>query len=57
MERKLPQNLEAEMSILGACFLSSYAIDKVCEEVTSDMFFSEANKVIFEAINELHYFM
>ena len=23
-ERKMPQNLEAEMSILGSCFLSSY---------------------------------
>ena len=43
MERKLPQNLEAEMSILGACFLSSYAIDKVCEEVTPDMFFKRTS--------------
>ena len=53
-ERRMPQNLEAEMSILGACFLSTYALDKVCEEVTLDMFFSEANKKIFEAIFELH---
>lgn len=53
-ERKMPQNLEAEMSILGSCFLSSYALDKVCEEVTSDMFYHEANKKIFDAIYELH---
>ena len=53
-ERKMPQNLEAEMAILGSCFLSSYALDKVCEEVSSDMFYSEANKKIFEAIYELH---
>ena len=53
-ERKLPQNLEAEMSILGSCFLSSYALDKVCEEVTSEMFFSDANKKIFDAIYSLH---
>ena len=52
--RKLPQNLEAEMSILGSCFLSTYALDKVCEEVTSDMFYSEANKKIFESIYNLH---
>ena len=52
--RKLPQNLEAEMSLLGACFLSSYALDKVCEEVTKDMFFSDANKKIFNAIYNLH---
>lgn len=53
-ERKMPQNLDAEMAILGSCFLSSYALDKVCEEVSSDMFYSEANKKIFEAIDELH---
>jgi len=53
-ERKMPQNLEAEMSILGSCFLSSYALDKVCEEVTTDMFYHEANKKIFDAIYELH---
>lgn len=53
-ERKMPQNLEAEMSILGSCFLSSYALDKVCEEVTSEMFYHDANKKIFEAIYELH---
>lgn len=53
-ERKMPQNLDAEMAILGSCFLSSYALDKVCEEVTSDMFYSDANKKIFEAIDELH---
>ena len=52
--RKIPQNLEAEMSALGSCFLSSYALDKVCEELNKDMFFSDANKKIFEAIYNLH---
>ena len=53
-ERKMPQNLEAEMNAIGCAFLTSYALDKVCEELTSDMFFSEANKRIFEAIKSLH---
>ena len=53
-ERKLPQNIEAEMSVLGACFLSTQALQKVCEELTSEMFFIEANKHIFNAIYELH---
>ena len=53
-ERKLPQNIEAEMSVLGACFLSTTALEKVCEELTSDMFFVEANKYIFNAIYDLH---
>ena len=53
-ERKMPQNLEAEMNAIGCAFLTSYALDKVCEELDSDMFFSDANKRIFEAIKNLH---
>lgn len=52
--RKMPQNLEAEMSILSACLLMKSAADKVCEEMIPDMFFSDANKKIFEAIYNLH---
>ncbi|MDD2505382.1 MAG: replicative DNA helicase, partial [Bacilli bacterium] len=54
IERKLPQNLEAEMAVLGSAFLTTYALDKICEELTSDMFLSDANKRIFEAIYDLH---
>ena len=53
-ERKLPQNLEAEMAVLGCSFLTNYALDKVCEELDSDMFISEPNRRIFEAIKSLH---
>ncbi len=53
-ERKLPQNLEAEMAVLGSCFLSTNALEKVCDELTADMFFLDANKHIFNAIYELH---
>lgn len=52
--RKIPQNLDAEMSVLSACLLMASAADKVCEELTSEMFFSEANRKIFEAIFNLH---
>ena len=53
-ERKLPQNLEAEMNVLGCTFLTNYALDKVCEELDSDMFISEPNRRIFDAIKSLH---
>lgn len=53
-ERKLPQNLEAEMAVLGCSFLTNYALDKVCEELDSDMFISEPNRRIFDAIKSLH---
>ena len=52
--RKMPQNLEAEMSILSACFLMPSNADKVCEEMIPEMFFSEQNRKIFEAIFNLH---
>lgn len=52
--RKIPQNLDAEMSVLSACLLMPSATDKVCEELIPDMFFAEANKKIFEAIFNLH---
>lgn len=48
--RKMPQNIEAEMSVLGCCFLNKNALTKVCEEIYADMFYSEQNKKIFEAI-------
>ena len=52
--RSLPQNLDAEMAILAACLITKSAADKVCEEITPEMFFSESNKRIFEAIYTLH---
>lgn len=52
--RQMPQNLEAEMSVLGVAFINQYSIEKISEELTSDMFFDEKNRYIFEAIIELH---
>lgn len=52
--RKMPQNLEAEMSVLGVTFLSKSALEKVCEEISEDMFYSEENKKIFNAIKDLY---
>lgn len=52
--KQMPQNTEAEMSVLGVCFLNKYALEKVCEEVDTAMFYNDANKKIFEALVELH---
>ena len=54
MARKIPQNLEAEMSVLGVAFINEYDVAKIVEEVTVDMFFDERNKFIFNAIKNLH---
>lgn len=54
MARIMPSNNEAEMSILGICFLDKYLLDKICESINSDMFYDERNKYLFETINDLH---
>ena len=52
--RKMPQNLEAEMSVLGAAFLDKKALTKICEEIYPDMFYSDANRKLFEAMKSLY---
>ncbi len=53
MERKIPQSIEAEMAVLGATFLTSLALDKVCEDLSSDMFYLKQHQIIFDAIYDL----
>lgn len=52
--RKMPQNLEAEMSVLGVAFLNKNGLIKICEELNEDLFYSEANKKLFEAIKSCY---
>ena len=54
MARNMPQNLEAEMSVLGVVFLNNNETSKIVEEVNVDMFFDERNKHIFNAIKSLY---
>lgn len=51
--KTLPNNIEAEQSVLGACFLSKYALQKACESLTPDSFYDEKNSKIFSAMNAL----
>ena len=51
--REMPQNVEAEMSVLGVVFLNSHAMEKIMENITEDMFFVDAHKKIFQALVEL----
>lgn len=53
MARKEPQNLDAEINALGCAFLNKEALDKVCEELTSLMFYDEKNAKIFEVLSSL----
>ena len=51
--KSLPNNIEAEQSVLGACFLSKYALQKACESLTPDSFYDEKNGKIFAAMSAL----
>ena len=52
--RTMPFNNDAEMSVLGVAFLDGRLISKICEEVNKEMFYSEKNQNIFEAITSLY---
>ena len=54
MARKEPQNIDAEISVLGCGFLEKEALDKIMDEVSDDMFYSEANKLIYKTMKDLH---
>ena len=51
--RVLPNNLEAEESVLGACFLSKYALQKASESLSPDSFYTEKNGKIFASMINL----
>ena len=50
----LPHNLEAERSLIGSAFWSYGALQKVCEEVTSEVFYLDSHSKIFEVIQSLY---
>lgn len=49
-----PHNIEAEQSVIGAAFISKSALQKVCDDLTSESFFNDAHSKIFEVIKELY---
>ena len=51
--KTMPNNIEAEKSVLGSCFLSEYALGKACENLNEEHFYDEKNAKIFAAILSL----
>jgi replicative DNA helicase len=49
----MPHNFEAEQSVLGSMFMSKYALQKSLEVLNKDVFYSEPNGIIFNAISKL----
>lgn len=50
---QLPQNIEAEQSVLAACILNHEVTEEVVMRIRPENFFRPAHRVIFEAIQNL----
>ena len=53
-ERKIPNSIDAEKAVLGSAFMSKVALQKICDELSSDSFYSDANAKIFGVLQELN---
>ena len=53
LDKLPPQNLDAEMSVLGAMLLDREAIGHAIEAVSAESFYKEAHAKIYAAIVEL----
>ena len=54
MNRGLPNNIDAEKSLLGSLFWSKTSLQKGCEDVEPEYFYLESNAKIFEIIKDLY---
>jgi len=54
LDKVPPQNLEAEMAVLGSMLLDADAISVACEHLKSGSFYKDTHKKIFEAISGLY---
>ena len=52
-DRKTPSNLDAEKAVLGSAFLSKVALQKICDELSEESFYSDQNDKIFNVLQEL----
>jgi replicative DNA helicase len=54
MNKGLPNNIDAEKSLIGSMFWSKSSLQKGCEEVETDFFYLDSNATIFETIKTLY---
>jgi len=52
--RSMPQNLEAEQSVLGSMLIDKTAIAQAAEVLNAEDFYRDSHKVIFNAIRDLY---
>jgi len=54
MNKSMPNNIDAEKALIGSMFLSKVALQKGCEDIEKDYFYSDNNAKIFEVIKDLY---
>ena len=52
-QRMLPQNVEAELSVLGAIMIKNDAMAQVQDKLRSEDFYREAHRIVYDTMNEL----
>ena len=53
-EREIPQNIEAEQSVLGAMLIDKNAVELISEQLKPEDFYRQTHQVIFKTMMELH---
>jgi len=53
-ERVMPHNIDAEQAVLGAMFLSKYAVQKAVENLEKDLFYLDSHGKIFATLSDLN---
>ena len=53
MNREVPNNIEAEQSVLGSMLLSKYALQTAIETLTNESFYLDKHAKIFDALKSL----
>ena len=53
MARSIPNNKEAEQSLLSSMFISKYALDKAVDSLSSEDFYFDNNRIIFNCLANL----
>ena len=54
MARSIPNNKEAEQSLLSSMFISHYALEKATDLLTEDDFYYDNNRIIYNALDNLN---
>lgn len=53
-KKMLPQNIEAEKSVLAACLLNQEAVEEVATKLTPENFFRPAHRIVFASVLDLY---